>query len=160
MATLVTSGRTAVTAAVKARTIFMGWGSGEAAWDTVLVPEAVSKSALIAPVGYRKLTESSFVAADAAGGIVVPNGRFSVSATPTNNLYLRFTFDFEDSTAASIREIAVFIDTQVAAGLPVGQMYFSPAQITNPGTMLLAENIVKINRTPATRESFEFVVTF
>lgn len=160
MATLVTSGRSAIAASIKSRSIFMGWGSGNAAWDNVLVPEDVSKSALLNPIGYRKLTESSYCVPDAQGGIVVPTGRFSVTQNPTNNLYLRFTFDFGDSSAAQIRETGIFIDTVVAAGLPAGQMYFSPAQVTNPGTMLLAENIARINRTPATRESFEFVVTF
>lgn len=160
MATLVTSGRTAIAASVKARTIFMGWGSGNASWDTVLIPEDTSKTALLNPVGYRKLTESAYCQPDAGGGIIVPTGRFSISATPTNHLYLRFTFDFEDSPSASIRETAVFVDTVTAAGLPAGQMYFPPAQVTNPGTMLLAENIAKINRTAATRETFEFVVTF
>lgn len=160
MATLVTSGRTAIAASVKDSPIFMGWGTGLTAWDTTPVPEEVSKAELVAPVGYRKLTESAFCTPDAAGGIVVPTGRFSISATPTNHLYLRFTFDFEDSPTAIIRETGVFLNTVTHAGLPIGQFYFAPGQVTNVGTMLLAENIARINRTPATRETFEFVVTF
>lgn len=160
MATLVTSGRTAIAASVKDGDIFMGWGSGDVAWDTTPVPEEVSKTALLAPVGYRKLTESAFCTPDPAGGIVVPTGRFAISATPTNHLYLRFTFDFEDSPTAQIRETGVFLNTVTQAGLPLGQMYFAPGQVTTVGTMLLAENIARINRTPATRETFEFVVTF
>lgn len=160
MATLVTSGRTAIAASVKDRDIYMGWGSGNPSWDSVLIAETPSKDALLAPVGYRKLTESAFCLPDEEGGIVVPTGRFAISATPTNHLYLRFTFDFDDSPSAAIRETAVFVDTEVVSGLPLGQMYFAPGQVTDPGTMLLAENIAKINRTPATRETFEFVVTF
>lgn len=160
MATLVTSGRTAVAASIKEREIYMGWGSGNSSWDTVLIPEDVSKTALLNPVGYRKLTESAFAVPNEAGSIVVPTGRFNISATPTNHLYMRFTFDFGDSPNASIRETGVFVDTEIISGLPLGQMYFSPAQVSNPGTLLVAEHIAKINRTPATRETFEFVVTF
>lgn len=160
MATLVNTGRAAIAASIKDRLIVMGWGSGNAAWDSNPVAETVDKSALVVPVGYRKATEKSFVTPDPAGSIVVPTGRFNLSANPTNHLYLRFTFDFEDSPSAEIRETGVFVDTVLQAGLPAGQMFYSVAQVTNPGTMLLAENVAKITRTPATRESFEFVVTF
>lgn len=160
MATLVNSGRAAIAASIKDRLILMGWGTGNAAWDNTPVAETVDKTVLVAPAGYRKATEKSFVSPDPAGAIVVPTGRFSLSANPTNHLYLRFTFDFEDSSSAAIRETGVFIDAVLQGGLPPGQMFFSVAEVTNPGIMLLAENVAKITRTPATRESFEFVVTF
>ena len=160
MAILVTSGRTAIADTIRDSTIFMGWGSGLAAWDTNFVIEQTSKTQLVTPVGFRRLTESAFCTPDPNGTIVVPTGSFIVSQTPTNHLYLRFTFDFEDSPTAQIRESAVFLGTVTQAGLPLGQNYFSPAQVTNPGTMLVAENVPRINRTPATRETFEFVVTF
>jgi hypothetical protein len=152
MATLVTSGRTAIADSIRDGALFMGWGAGLVAWDTAFVTEDTSKTQLVTPVGYRKLTESAFCTPNANGTIVVPTGNF--------NLYLRFTFDFDDAPTAQIRETAVFLGTVTDPALPLGQMYFSPAQVTNPGTMLVAENVPRINRTAATRETFEFVVTF
>jgi hypothetical protein len=160
MATLVDSGRTAIADTIRGSTIFMGWGSGLTSWDTTFVVEQLSKTQLVTPVGYRKLTESAYCTPDPAGTIVVPTGSFLITQTPTKHLYLRFTFDYEDAPNAQIRETAVFLGTTTQAGLPLGQMYFSPAQVTNPGTMLVAENIARLNRNPATRETFEFVVTF
>jgi hypothetical protein len=160
MATLVTSGRTAIADSIRDGALFMGWGAGLVAWDTAFVTEDSSKTQLVTPVGYRKLTESAFCTPNANGTIVVPTGNFNVSQTPTNHLYLRFTFDFDDAPTAQIRETAVFLGTVTDPALPLGQMYFSPAQVTNPGTMLVAENVPRINRTAATRETFEFVVTF
>lgn len=161
MATLVTTGRAGLAASVAARNIFLGIGGGSSTWDANgTPPESISSAALLAPIGYRKAAQVSFATPAAQGAITLPNGRYDVSATPTNHLYLRFTLDFEDVSTATIRETGVFLDTATQAGLPVGQMFFTAAQVTNPGTLYLLEHVAAIIRTPATRETFEFVLTF
>ncbi len=161
MATLVTTGRAGLAASVAARNIFLGVGAGNASWDANGTPaESISSSALLAPVGYRKAAQVSFVSPAAEGAISLPSGRYDVSVTQTNYLYLRFTLDFENVSTSTIRETGIFLDTQTQAGLPVGQMFFSAAQITSPGTLYLLEHVAAIIRTPATRETFEFVLTF
>lgn len=161
MATLVTTGRAGLAASVAARNIFLGVGSGNASWDDDgTPPESISSSALIAPIGYRKAAQVSFVTPAAEGAITLPNGRYDVSLTQTNYLYLRFTLDFENASTGTIRETGLFLDTQTQAGLPAGQMFLTAAQVTSPGTLYLLEHVAAIIRTPATRETFEFVLTF
>lgn len=161
MATLVTTGRAGLAASVAARDIYLGVGAGDAAWDSAgTPPENITSAALMAPVGYRKAAQVSFVVPDAAGSISLPTGRYEVSATQTNYLYLRFTLDFEDVSTATIRETGIFLDTVTDPALPAGQMFFLPGEVTEDGTLYLLEHVAAIIRTPATRETFEFVLTF
>lgn len=161
MATLVTSGRAGLAASVASRNIFLGIGAGDTAWDTNGVPsEQVSSTGLLSAIGYRKSTQVDFVTADAGGAISLPSGNYDVSATQTNLLYLKFQLEFSDANTASIRETGIFLDATVDASLPAGQMFFNAADVTDSGTLYLIEHIPTVIRTPATRESFEFVLTF
>ncbi len=139
--------------------IHLAWGSGNPAWDDIPVAESISETALVAEVGRRIATSVRYCTPDVAGEIIVPNGRFAESATPTNHLFLRFNFDFSDAPLATIREIGIFIGTTLVADLPPGQLYFLPAHLLTPGTLLALERIPKITRSAAIRQSFEFVLT-
>lgn len=160
MAILTNSGRVAMAKSVKAQPIHLAWGSGSAAWDTTPVPESITSSALLAEIGRRSATYVQYCEPDEAGAIIVPTGRFTETATPTKHLYMRFAFDFTDAPTSTIRELAVFVGTQVVAGLPPGQMYFIPAEVTDPGVLLVIEHIQKFERSASVRQTFEFVVTF
>jgi hypothetical protein len=159
MAILTTSGRVALAMSVINEPIHLAWGSGSPDWDTTPVAESISESALVSEVGRRVATSLRYCAPDVAGEIIVPNGRFAESVTPTNHLFLRFNFDFADAPNSSIREIGIFIGTTINSGLPPGQMYFIPAQLLTTGTLLALERIPKIARSAAVRQSFEFVLT-
>ena len=111
-------------------------------------------------VGRRKASQVEYVVPDAAGAIEVPQGKFSISATPTVALYFKFFFDFADGVGSTIRERAIFMDTVAAAGVPAGQMYLQPAEGQTPGTLLVIERNAPIVREITTRQLFEFVVTF
>lgn len=160
MAILTNSGRVAMAQSVKDQPVHMAWGSGNAAWDTTPVPESITSTALLAEIGRRTASYMAYCEPDVAGEIIVPTGTFSETATPTKHLYMRFAFDFTDAPTSSIRELAVFVGTQVEAGLPPGQMYFEPADVAAPGTLLVIEHIQKFERSAAVRQTFEFVVTF
>ena len=123
-------------------------------------PEPIDQTALLREVGRRVVDEVHFVAADAQGEIVVPTGRYRLSTTPTNHLFIRVRFDFEDAAASTIREQGLFVGTQTDPSLPPGQKYFVPSQVVEPGILLLLQHSVPIVRQPSTRETFEFVVTF
>ncbi|PWC81251.1 hypothetical protein [Azospirillum sp. TSH64] len=122
--------------------------------------EPSDAAALVAEVGRRKAQQIEFVTPDADGGIVVPTGRFAISPTPTNNLYFRFVFDFSDGSGETIKETAIFVDTVTNPDAPLGQFYFAPAEIVDPGILLVLQRSAPIIRSAATRETFEFVVTF
>lgn len=145
---------------VKAQAIHLAWGSGSAAWDTTPEPESIDSTALLSEVGRRKATYVAYCAPDEDGAIIVPTGRFTESVEPTKHLYMRFAFDFTDAPTAVIRELAVMVGSVTNPALPVGQMYFEPAQVTAPGTLLVIEHIQKFERSAAVRQTFEFVVTF
>lgn len=160
MAILTNSGRIAMAMSVKAQPLHLAWGSGNAAWDTTPVAESITATALLAEIGRRKATYVNYCTPDEAGAIIVPTGHFTESATPTKHLYMRFAFDFTDAPTSTIRELAVFVGTDTDPDLPVGQMYFNPADVVDPGTLLVIEHIQKFERSASVRQTFEFVVTF
>ncbi len=123
-------------------------------------PEPIGQTALLREVGRRVVDEVHFVAADPEGEIVVPTGRYRLVAEPTNHLFIRVRFDFEDAATSVVREQGLFVGTQTDPELALGQKFFIPAQITDAGILLVLQNSVPIVRQPSTRETFEFVVTF
>lgn len=159
-AVLTTSGRIAIATAIKARTAHLAWGSGDAAWGNAPPDPSVNSTALLAEVGRRKATLVDFCTPQLNGSISVPEGRYEVSATPTNSLYFKYHFEFEEAVGSTIRETAIFLDTVLAAGVPSGQFYLTPAQVGQPGTMLVIQRRTPIVREITTRQLFEFVVTF
>lgn len=160
MATLVTSGRAGLAASVKARDIYLGIGSGQTSWDSSLPAETTASTDLETAIGYRKSTQKDFVTVDANGSITLPSGNYTVSSSETNLLYIKFQLQFEDANTSTIRETGIFLDATVDASLPSGQMFFTASEVTDTGTLYLIEHIASVIRTPATRESFEFVLTF
>lgn len=123
-------------------------------------PEPINATKLINEVGRRTVDEVLFCTGDENGELITPSGRFRPSNVPTNNLYLKFTFDFTDAANQVIRELGVMVGTKVKGKVPPGQRYFEPQDIEDPGILLVLEHTVPLIRTSATRETFSFVVTF
>jgi hypothetical protein len=158
--------------AIKAQTLHVAWGSGDAAWDALAdgdLPSLVDHTALVAELGRRIPSSVSYVTPDDEGGIVVPVGqdsqgnivykRYSQVTGPTPYLYVRCNFDNADAANSTIREMGLFGGTVVKDGLPAGQAYFTPDQIADPGFMVVMQIIrPKFDRSPSVRESIEFVL--
>lgn len=159
-AILTLSGRTAIATAIKARTAHMAWGSGSTGWGSTPPSPATTDTALVAEIARRKASQVEYVTPDVNGAIVVPNGKYTISATPTLALYFKFFFDFTEGVGSTIREQAIFIDTVAASGVPAGQFYLLPAEVQSPGTLLVIQRTAPIVRDITTRQLFEFVVTF
>ncbi|WP_353277742.1 hypothetical protein [Wolbachia endosymbiont (group A) of Agelastica alni] len=123
-------------------------------------PEPITSTKLLKEVGRRVVDEVFFCTGDEDGELLTPTGRFKPSNVPTNNLFLKFTFDFADAANQVIRELGVMVGTKVKEELPEGQRYFEPKDIEDPGILLVLEHTVPLIRTTATRETFSFVVTF
>ncbi len=140
--------------------IHLAWGSGLESWDTTPVAPDVNASSLINEVGRRIVSLKQYCTPDEEGGIVVPDGRFAPSATPTKYLYLRFSFDFADSPSADIRELAIMLRTVKKPTVPDGQEYLLPADLLSTGDILALEHIDKLDRSASNRQSFEFVLGF
>ncbi|GHT98177.1 hypothetical protein FACS1894126_3360 [Alphaproteobacteria bacterium] len=160
MAILTQSGRAAIAQSVKDQVIHIALGQGDADSDDSIGSEDPMQTTLKSEVGRRIVDGVVFCVGDDEGELVTPTGRFSASEEPTNNLYIETTYDFEDASDHTIRELGLFVGTKTDPDLPVGQKYFLPADIIDPGILLLLEHSVPLIRTPATREKFCFVVTF
>ena len=159
-AVLTTSGRVAIATAIKTRTAHLAWGTGDANWSVTPPAPPANATALVSEVARRKAQQIDFCTPNANGDIAVPEGRFAVSQTPTNNLYYRFFFEFEEAVGSTIREQAIFLDTVAATGVPTGQFYLLPNQVQTAGTLLVIQRTAPIVREVTTRQLFEFVVTF
>ncbi|MFP3022818.1 MAG: hypothetical protein ACEY3K_07885, partial [Wolbachia sp.] len=122
-------------------------------------PELITSEKLLNELGRRTADEVLFCTGDENGELITPSGRFRPSNVPTNNLYLKFTFDFTNAANQVIRELGVMVGTKVKEELPIGQRYFEPQDIEDPGILLVLEHTVPLIRTAATRETFSFVVT-
>jgi hypothetical protein len=160
MPILTNSGRVVIAESIEARPIHVAWGTGDNVWVETVPPEDTEAEALMNEVGRRTPDDVAFVVPNPAGTIVLPTGTFSISPTPTNHLYVRTRFTFTDAPSSVIRELAVFVGTVPIAGLPVGQRYFLPAEISDPGRLLHIEHFAPIYRSSAIEESFEVIVTF
>lgn len=157
MSVLTIIGRVAIAKAIANEHFYLAWGSGHPDWDISPVAEDVNAQALTAEIGRRRASVVGFCYPDASGNIVSPDGRFTESSTPTRFLFMRFSFDFTDAPTADIRELAIFLGGSTDPDLPIGQMYFTPDQIVDPGMMLLLEHIVKAQRNAAERIIYEQV---
>lgn len=174
LATLTTSGRAAMAAAIAARPLHFAWGIGAPAWDEDpdkihLQVSLVDSVALINEIGRRLIAFVGYVVPDEEGSIAIPIGRqpdgtviqarYAQAFEPTPHLYMRVNFDYGDASDQIIREVAIFMDTAVAPGLPPGQEYFVPADIVDPGRMLVVQRLDPVTeRSPAVRQSYEFVL--
>jgi hypothetical protein len=160
MAILTQSGRAAMAQAVKNQTMHVAWGTGNVAWDSEPVPEDTTQESLLNEVGRRVIDEVFYCEPDDNGELEASNGRFTVSETPTRNLFIKVRYDFSDGSEYTIRELGVFINSETDGDLPPGQKYFLPNQVIDPGILLLLEHEPAMIRSPAVRESFSFVITF
>lgn len=170
LATLTNTGRAAIAKAIASRPLHLAWGTGDSAWDAegATLPSLVDATALTSEVGRGLATAVGYVEPDEEGDIVIPvatgsgtatNKRYRQVTGPTAYLYIRVNFNFEDASSATIREVGVFMDTVTAKGLPEGQRYFTPGEISDPGLLLAAEILTPaIARSPSVRQTVEFVL--
>lgn len=158
-AILTRSGRIGLAASVKDRTAHLAWGTGDPNWGNTPPAPSVDATALVAEIGRRQATSVDYCQPTNGGPIVLPEGQFAISASPTNHLYFRFFFEFEEGLGAVIREQAIFLDTVKAQGVPSGQFYLAPNEVADPGRLLVIQRPAPIVREITTRQLFEIVVT-
>jgi hypothetical protein len=161
MAVLQNAGRTALARSIAAQSIYLAWGRGSAEWDDQAEAEPTDAQGLVEEIGRRLVTAVQYVQPDPMGEIELPDGsRYGTSATPTQWLHVRWTFDFDDAAGKPVREIGIFVGGTTAAGLPPGQRYFTPDQVVTPGDLYCLERIPVFVRNGGVRQVQEYVLPF
>lgn len=122
-------------------------------------PEPVTATGLINEIGRRTVDLVQFAYPSDSGTIQTPNNNFAVSAIQTDTLAISVAFAFSDAPDASIAEIGIFSTPTFIAGLPPGQRYFAPAQMTDPGTLVSLEYSMPVSRAPNTRPYYMHLLT-
>ncbi|EJG5414282.1 hypothetical protein NAD41_000883 [Salmonella enterica] len=164
MAILVESGRAAVATAIVGQPLHLAWGSGDVVWDSSTLPPAPSTGAttLVAEVGRRVVTQTQYCTPKTGGEIIVSQGQFTATPNnaPSKYLYLRFAYDFMDAANVDIRELGVFVGGTMNGAGTNGYWDTSRTPPTNPGQLLVLENIQKLHRSQQVKQQFEFVIQF
>ncbi len=175
LATLTSSGRAAIAKAISLLPIHCAWGTGVATWDTDTsgvhwAELLVGKTALENEIGRRVANTVAFAAPDDSGDIVIPvsvdadgnvleTERYTVSLEPTPFLFVETRFDYEEAKDEIIREVGIFIGTEVNSELPAGQQYFTLDQLSDLGRLLAIQRPNPfVERNEATREKFQFIL--
>lgn len=155
-------GRIALAKAVAAMTIHIAYGRGRPEWDDQGTPPAGSyQTALVDEIGRRLVTEKVFVARDPQGSIETPDGtRYSVSQAPTRYLLIRTTFAYGEAVDQPIREMGVFMGTEINADVPPGQYYVEPGQLAKPGELYTLERRNAVVRPANKRDMEEIILPF
>ena len=139
----------------------LAWGTlpqGEE-WGSTPPPEDLNSTILSQEVGRIKSQVHEYVIPDSNGVIEVDGIKWSISTTPTKYLYLKFQFDQTRNSSDFIYQLGLFTDTVVQAG-DEGLEYVQPSSIVDFGKLILMENQPILVRNSATKEAYEFVITF
>ena len=161
MAIVTIKGRAGMAKSVKNSQLHIAWGTGNPEWTTSdKFTEDPERTELFREIGRRVVDDIQYVVSDDEGLIVTNTGRWTLVDYPTNNLLITAEFDQPDGNGYTIREFGLFLNTVVKEELPIGQRYFLPTDLEDPGELLMLENCVPLIRTGNTRHSCSFVVTF
>jgi len=139
----------------------LGWGSlpSGQGWADAPLPEDLNSTQLTLEVGRIKSQVKEYVVPDNAGIIDIDGVKWSISQNPTKFVYLKFVFEQEMNSSDSIYQLGIFTDTVPASGSE-NEDYLQPSNIDNVGKLILLENQPVVFRNSATREIFEYVITF
>lgn len=160
MASLQRAGRILLAKEFATLPIFLGWGSGNAAWDTTPPAEPTTAAALVAELGRRKAQTVTYAVASATGTVELSSGRYNLSATPTDLVYLKFVFDFNDAAGQTIRELGIFAGTTIKSTVLATQTYYAPTDLQTPGDLYAVEYVKAFPRVNTVRQVFEYVLPF
>lgn len=119
-----------------------------------------TETALIAEAGRRLANTVAFVTPDDDGAFELPSGaRYSFSDVPTRSLYVSANFAFSDAADAVIREVGIYLNTMTTEGVSDEKPYLLPAEIADPGILLLIDRPTPILRSAASASQLAYVIT-
>ena len=85
--------------------------------------------------------------------------RWRLSNSPTQYLYVLFMLDFRDAETKVLREMALYLDTELVPDVPKGRSFIDIKQVRKPGHLLAMKRTPPIHRM-GSRHSFGEIMTF
>jgi len=154
-------GHTTLAEAMFPKDYFLAWGDLPlgSEWNRVPPTEDILADKLIEEVGRIKFQAKEYVVPDDAGVINVDGIKWAVSATPSKYVYLKFQFEQTMNPESAIYQLGLFSDVVPVAGKEE-ETYLLPGDMDDEGKVVLIENQAVVYRNSATREVFEFVITY
>lgn len=120
----------------------------------------LTQTALENELGRKRASVIGYVEPDVSGDISVPSGNYSISVTPTKYLLIKASFIETEAANETIREFGIFVNTTLDGGLPGGQVYFEPADVSDIGdAVLFHNNDVPINKGVASVVNEQWVIS-
>ncbi len=144
-----------------AKEFWLAWGDVPDGQEWLDTPptEDTSSIELLAEVGRIKNLVKEYVILDENGVIEVDNLTWTISASRTKYIYLKFTFDQTQNSTDEIYQLGLFTDVVPSVGHEADE-YLQPTNIDDEGNILLIENQPVLFRNSATRETYEYIITF
>jgi len=155
------NGRKLLAKALRALPVHVAWGRGDGAWGQNPPATPSIQIGMLDEIGRRLATEVAYVvpATELDGEIELPGKRFyKRSAVPSEYVYVRATFSFEDAQGETVRECGVFFGTVAKADVPAGQRFLTPAQIENAGDVYSLEYRAAVLRSGTVKGHEEIVI--
>lgn len=139
----------------------LAWGSLPTGtdWGNNPDPEDLESTELILEVGRIVSQVKEYVVQDVNGVLLIDGIKWSVSVEPTKFVYLKFVFEQDMNSSDAIYQLGLFTNTIPSTGHESDD-YLQPVNIDNIGEIVLLENQPVVYRNSATREIFEYVITF
>lgn len=159
---LTKAARVALATVIKNKPLFLSVALGNPAWGSTPPAPAVTVTDLTtSPLVWKKAMVVAYAEEAPEDGLItlLDGSKWNLTATPTETLYVKFTFEPGEAGGLTFREFGVFMDTVTEAGLPEGQTLFTPAEIDAQGTLLALQRRAAVTRDPEIREFFQIVIT-
>jgi len=154
-------GHVTLAEAMFAKDYWLAWSDVPDGSEWAGTPPAEDTSAinLLSEVGRIKNLVKEYVVLDEAGIIEVDNLKWTVSGIRTKYIYLKFTFDQTHNSTDEIYQLGLFTDVVPSPGFETEE-YIQPVNLDDEGNLILVENQPVLYRNSATRETYEYVITF
>lgn len=133
--------------------------NGQSEWVSP-PPDDVTALSLLNEIGRRRITSSNYVVEDPLGLIGVDNKYYTVTLSPTNLVYLKFSFDAGNAANERVLQIGIFTEVTKKVAVPQGQNYLIPSEIENAGNLFFIMNIAPVVVDPLRKFTVDAVIRF
>lgn len=117
-----------------------------------------NQTTLVRELGRRQATVKEYVIPDNAGPVSINGENWTAVNYPTRYLHLSFRFTDTENLNTTIYQVAAFVGTTRAAGVPSGQEFLLPAQVLSPGLAYFMDYIPPTVRNVGHAESFDYII--